>query len=52
MTAIQIKELNSMNILTARQQNIIDFDIWMRDKLKNIHYADNEAMFLAFNKIE
>ena len=25
-------------------KKIKDFDSWMRDKIKNIHYSDNNAM--------
>lgn len=33
-------------------ENKEKFCEWMRDKIKNIYFADNEMMLNAFNKIE
>lgn len=29
-----------------------NFNDWMRDKVKSVHYANNESMITAFSKIE
>lgn len=33
-------------------ENKIKFNEWMRDKIKNIYFADNEQMCNAYNKIK
>jgi hypothetical protein len=29
-----------------------NFDTWMKSKVKSIHYANNQAMLNAYNRIE
>lgn len=52
MTAAQTTFLNRHGIISGRQQRQEQFEIWMREKVKNIFVSDNVRMNRAIEEIE
>lgn len=46
------RNTNNNNNTTNNMENKEKFCEWMRDKIKNIYFTNNEMMLNAFNKIE
>ena len=43
--------MTKLNIQQPKSEKEI-FDTWMRTKVKSIHYANNQAMLNAYNRID
>lgn len=52
MNQPQTSFLNRLGIITTQQQRQIQFEDWMKNRIKNVHIADNLRMNRAIEAVE